>query len=115
MESNSLLFGSFESGLSLNALFTIIKQRFERTQIRESAHYESGQYVRTDFGHEGYMTFEKINSKEYLIRADAELPGDLLQLATILDKVLKENQVNLIFEVYDRFNNLYASDKIKRE
>jgi hypothetical protein len=38
-----------------------------------------------------------------------------LQLATILDKVLKENQVDLIFEIYDCFNNLYASDKIKRE
>ncbi|QHT65537.1 hypothetical protein GXP67_02075 [Rhodocytophaga rosea] len=114
MESNSLLFGNIESGLSLIELFTIVKQRFERTQIRESTHYASGKYIRTDFGHEGYMTFEKINPKEYLIKAEAELPGDLLQLAAMLDKLFKQNEIKLIFEVYDRHNNLYASDKLKR-
>jgi hypothetical protein len=90
MESNSLLFGSLNSGLCLNDLLIIIKQRFELTQIRESSHYESEQYIRTDFGHDGYMTFEKINPKEYLIRGDAELPGDLLQIAIMLDKLFKK-------------------------
>lgn len=98
--NDSTLYGQIFSEVSLISLLGCVTEAFKDSQIRVSSHVTKKEYIRTELGHDGLLTFEPISPTEILVHGEAEFPGDLQQAAKVLSEVLKREGMHFRFEVY---------------
>jgi hypothetical protein len=79
MEEYSLLHGQLLSRKGLNQLALIFAPL--NVQLRESSHYQGGSYLLITDEAETELTFEKIESDEFLIKGEAPTKEGIIQLS----------------------------------
>jgi hypothetical protein len=97
-EECSTLSGRIAGSPSLNALSAALLAAALPAELRESAQFTGGSYLRLDAGN-ATASFER-DGTEISIRADARSAGALLVLAQSLDRALSEAKLRHRLELY---------------
>lgn len=91
--------GEVHTRLNRRALTSRLRAAGLRAEVRESCHYEGGQYIRISEG--GDFTLERIAAGEYLALADADTAELLSEAASRVSVALAGLAIRHRFEVYD--------------
>jgi hypothetical protein len=105
MEEYSLLYGQLLSRLSLEQLALIFAPL--NGQLRESSHYQGGRYLLITDEAEAELTFEKIESDEFLLKGEAPTEEGLAQLSEKVSQRLTLENSKHRMELYDAVGNQY--------
>jgi hypothetical protein len=76
-------------------------------QLRESSHYEGGQYLIVRADHDARITFEKITATEFLLAGEASTKEGLAVICQQVSAVLSKAQLRHRLELYDAADTLY--------
>jgi hypothetical protein len=93
------------STLDPYALLTVMRKEGIKAEVRQSAHYEGGNYLGVDAG-DASLTFERTTQEEFLIQGDSETLLSLTTLARAISEVLQRAGLKHRFEVYLPGNQL---------
>jgi hypothetical protein len=104
----AILHGQLLTEHSLHYLAEKLNEtRVIRAEIRQSAHYSSGEYLSVK-GSNGHLSLERITSNELLARGDAEDADSLLGDARSISYVLGRMAINHRLEIYDQNQDLFG-------
>jgi hypothetical protein len=105
MEEYSLLHGQLLSRKGLNQLALIFAPL--NVQLRESSHYQGGSYLLITDEAETELTFEKIESDEFLIKGEAPTKEGIIQLSQKVSQRLTSEKLKHRLELYDAAGNQF--------
>ncbi len=108
VDREPLTSGQVISNKNEASLAAILKEAFPQTQVRESCHYSTGEYVLIDFASEAEFFFERINDHEYLIRGECADSQSQAEAADAIAKHLGVHGFKCRFETYNEDDALVA-------
>ena len=86
---------------SFDALSNLFQESGLDHEIRHSSHFEDGTYLRLSLNPNAELTFEKIDTNEFLIQGEANNQEDLLKLAEITSSVFSLQKLRHRLELYN--------------
>lgn len=101
INTNPVLAGQILTDWSLEELASELAAAFDRCEVRDSAHFTLGRYIRIDWDSEVMLTFEKVLDGEFLVGGEADDGADLLKAAKFLTEVLFRLKLSHRMEVYE--------------
>lgn len=106
MEEDAYIHGQLIVNASFSHLAQLLSEAGFQAEIRQSSHYEGGQYLSLRSPNKARWTFEKIGNEEYLITADEQAMPQLLAFATLFSSFFSRHHWRHRLEIYD------AKDKL---
>jgi hypothetical protein len=102
---DSLMAGQIRADIALDALAARLKSSHVDAEIRESAHFEGGRYIRIE-DEETYCSVERTAAGEFIVRGDAGSVEQLRAAALRLSAALTDLGLTHRLEVYDSQDQL---------
>lgn len=103
-DNSAQMAGELLTDVGLRPLSSRLASAGLRVQIRESSHYQGGEYIRVYEGAD--FTMEHVGLGEYLARGDAGSVEQMLATASRVSQALTGLGIRHRFEVYDSGNRL---------
>lgn len=101
MRDNPHIYGQLFFDNSLDSLDSLFKDSKLHHEIRYSSHFNEGAYLRLQLNPHTELTFEKVDTNEFLIRGEANDEDDLLKLADIVSSVFSRLKLKHRLELYN--------------
>ena len=106
MEEDAYIHGQLIINASFSHLAQLLSEAGFQAEIRQSSHYEGGQYLSLRSPNKARWTFEKIGNEEYLITADEQAMPQLHAFATLLSSFFSQHNWRHRLEIYNAKDEL---------
>lgn len=101
MRDHPYIYGQLFFDNSLDNLDNLFQDCKLQHEIRYSSHFHDGAYLRLQLNADNELTFEKVDTNEFLIRGEANNQDDLLKMADIISSIFSRQKLKHILELYN--------------